>query len=345
MYVLDAWLNPVPAGVAGELYIGGAGLARGYRNRPGLTAERFVPDPFGAEPGARLYRTGDVARWRADGQLEYLGRADDQVKVRGYRVELGEIESALLEQPGVAEAVVAAREDAPGDRRLVAYVVGEGGRQVAASALRAALAARLPDYMVPGAVVQLERVPLTPSGKVDRRALPEPDAAALERGAYAAPRTVVEELVAEIWAGVLRVGRVGVEDNFFELGGHSLLATQVVSRMRAALGVEVPLRALFEAPTVARLCAWVEAARREAGGAAAAPPVARAARGARLPLSFAQQRLWFLDQLEPNNPFRRRCASRARSTSGRSSGRSARSSAATRRCARASWSSRASRRR
>jgi amino acid adenylation domain-containing protein len=295
--VLDPAGNPAPIGVAGELRVGGAGVARGYLGRPGLTAERFVPDPFTGHPGARLYRSGDLARWKADGTLEYLGRGDQQVKLRGFRIELGEIESALLAQPSVAAAAVAVN-GAGDDAALVAYVVPAGGA-VHAPELREALKRRLPEYMVPAAFVALDRIPLTANGKVDRRALPEPDGAGIAAGgAHVAPATPVEEVLAGIWAEVLRVERVGTADSFFELGGHSLLATRVASRVRAAFGVELPLRALFEGPTVAALAGWVEALRR--AGAPPLPPVARLERD-RAPLSFAQERLWFLDRLEPGS--------------------------------------------
>ncbi|HLL48541.1 MAG TPA: amino acid adenylation domain-containing protein, partial [Longimicrobiaceae bacterium] len=293
-YVLDPRMLPMPIGVAGELYVGGAGLARGYLDRPGLTAERFVPDPFSGEAGARLYRTGDRVRWMADGTLEYLGRLDVQVKVRGFRIELGEIEVRLAEHPHVREAVVLAREDAPGDRRLVAYVVGA----VETHALRAYLRQSLPEYMVPSAFVALERLPLTPNGKLDRKALPAPDLASAEEK-YVAPRTPVEEVLAGIWAEVLRLERVGVEESFFELGGHSLLATRVVSRVRELFAVEVPLRALFKGPTVAELAVRVgEMWRAELP---VLPPVVATERTGALPLSFAQERLWFLDRLEPGS--------------------------------------------
>ncbi|HEX7243315.1 MAG TPA: amino acid adenylation domain-containing protein, partial [Longimicrobiaceae bacterium] len=299
LYVLDAWQEPVPIGVAGELYIGGVGVVRGYLGRPELTAERFVPDPHRGVAGARLYRTGDVGRRRADGEVEFLGRSDFQVKVRGYRVELGEIEATLRGHPQVREAVVLLREDAPGQQRLAAYVVPEAGAELAAGQLRAHVAEQVPEYMVPGAYVVLEQLPVTANGKIDRRALPAPERTADE--AYAAPRSVGEELLAGIWAEVLGVERVGVEENFFGLGGHSLLATQVVSRVRQAFGVEVPLKALFEAPTVAGLAVRVEALRSD--GTLLAPPIVPVPRdGSPLPLSFAQQRLWVVDRIEPDSP-------------------------------------------
>jgi amino acid adenylation domain-containing protein len=294
VHVLDAAGRPVPVGVPGELLIGGVGVARGYLDRPELTAERFVPDPFSDEAGARLYRTGDLARWLVDGRMEFLGRNDFQVKIRGFRIEPGEVEAALASHAGVREALVVAREDRPGDRRLVAYVVGD----VETDALREHLRRELPEYMVPAAFVPLERLPLTPSGKVDRKALPAPEYGAAEE-TYVAPRTPVEEMLAEIWAEVLRLERVGVEESFFDLGGHSLLATRVVSRIRAVFGVELPLRALFEGPTIEELAGRVEEMRR--ADLPVLPPVVPVERTGALPLSFAQERLWFLDQLEPGS--------------------------------------------
>ncbi|HEX7317724.1 MAG TPA: amino acid adenylation domain-containing protein [Pyrinomonadaceae bacterium] len=295
IYILDGSLQPTPVGVAGELYTTGAGLARGYLNRPALTAEKFIPDSFSAEPGGRMYRTGDVARFLADGRIEYLGRADHQVKVRGFRIELGEIEAALERYEGVERAVVMVREGEGGDKRLVAYVVAKDGREVTAWELRGTLKAGLPEYMVPQAFVLLDELPLTPNGKVDRKRLPEPEAAGGSEGEYAAPRTQVEEVLANVWAEVLGLERVGVEDNFFELGGQSILATQVITRAREALQVEIPLRSLFNAPTPAGLAEVVEAMLREKEGGQL-PPLERAPRDGELPLSFAQQRLWFLDQ-------------------------------------------------
>ncbi|HEU4559961.1 MAG TPA: amino acid adenylation domain-containing protein, partial [Longimicrobium sp.] len=293
-YVLDARGEPVPVGVPGELYVGGVGVTRGYLGRPGLTAERFVPDPFSTEGGARLYRTGDRVRWSARGELDFLGRVDEQVKVRGFRIEPGEIEGVLRRAEGVADCAVVARDDIPGEKRLVAYVVGD----VEAGVLREHLLRELPEYMVPSAFVFLETLPLTPNGKLDRKALPAPEyAAGTDR--YVAPRTPVEEVLAEIWAETLRLERVGVEESFFELGGHSLLATRVVSRVRELLAVELPLRALFEGPTVAEVARRVEDERRS--GLPVLPPVVPTERTGALPLSFAQERLWFIDRLEPGS--------------------------------------------
>jgi len=298
--LLDPHLQPVPVGVVGEIFVGGVGVARGYLGRPALTAERFIADPFSDEPGARLYKSGDLARRRPDGSLEYVGRSDHQVKVRGFRIELGEIEAALLKHPAVREAVVVPREYGADDRRLVAYVVGRGGDAPAATELRRWLKPRLPEYMVPSAFVPLGGLPLTHHGKVDREALPAPEVSAPAAGSEA-PRTAVEGVVAAAWAEVLGAERVGIHDDFFDLGGHSLLATQVVSRVRDALGVEVPLRALFEAPTVAGLAERIESGRRVGAGPAAGP-IVPSPRDEPPPLSFAQEALWFLDQLAPGRP-------------------------------------------
>ncbi|HWW77564.1 MAG TPA: phosphopantetheine-binding protein, partial [Pyrinomonadaceae bacterium] len=243
----------------GELYTGGDGLARCYLNRPALTAERFIPDRFSKESGGRLYRTGDFARYRADGEIEFVGRADSQVKVRGFRIEPGEVEAALRKHPGVSEAVVIAREEVGGGgRRLVAYAVcKDGAGQLTPAELREHLQRLLPEYMLPSAFVLLERLPLTPNGKVDRKALPAPEEVVRE-AEYVAPRTTTEEVLAGIWAEVLGVERVGVTDNFFDLGGHSLLATQVVSRVREAFGMEVSLRSVFGKPTVEEVALVIE---------------------------------------------------------------------------------------
>ncbi|MFL5540879.1 MAG: amino acid adenylation domain-containing protein, partial [Longimicrobiaceae bacterium] len=290
VYLLDARGGPVPVGVAGELYVGGGQVARGYLGRPGLTAERFVPDPFSAQPGARLYRTGDRVRWLAEGSIEFLGRTDFQVKIRGFRIELGEVEARLAEHAAVRDAVVLAREDEAGDRRLVAYVVADEGLDV--ESLRAHLAERLPSYMVPAAFVRLDAFPVTAGAKVDRRALPAPEGDALATRGYEAPEGEVEQAVAEIWAEVLRVERVGRRDSFFDLGGHSLLAVQVISRVRQRLAVEVALRDLFTRPVLADFAGGLETAYR-----VELPAIEPVERGKDLPLSFAQQRLWFLEQL------------------------------------------------
>ncbi|MEO7327241.1 MAG: amino acid adenylation domain-containing protein, partial [Minicystis sp.] len=303
VYLLDPHRRPVPTGVPGELYLGGFQLARGYLHRPDLTEERFVPDPFSDEPGARLYRTGDLCRYRQAGEIDYLGRADTQVKVRGFRVELGEIEIVLGQHPAAREVVVIVREDTPGEKRLVAYLVRNEGTPLAVSELRAFVKDQLPDYMVPQLFVVLDQLPLTPSGKVDRRALPAPDLGALADQARVAPRGPVEEALAGIFAEILHlpVEQVGAHDGFFELGGHSLLGTQVVSRVRAAFRIELPLRALFEHPTPAGLATQVDLVLR-AGQGLDLPPLTRASREGQLPLSFAQERLWFLNQLEPDDP-------------------------------------------
>jgi amino acid adenylation domain-containing protein len=302
LYVLDRRMQVVPLGVPGELYVGGAGVARGYLGRADLTAERFVPDPFSTEPGARLYRTGDLTRRLPGGELEYLGRIDQQVKIRGFRIELGEVESALSEHPRVRQCVVAARGEA-GDKRLVGYLVPEAGETPGIDELREHLSKRLPEYMLPTSFVLLEELPLLVNGKVDRKALPAPDSAALSGArVYVAPRTPTEELLAGIWSEVLGVERVGAEDNFFDLGGHSLLATQVVTRVREALGVELPMRSMFESPTVGGLASSVEQLRLEGQGVNL-PPLMRVERAENLPLSYTQQRLWFLDQLTPGTPL------------------------------------------
>jgi amino acid adenylation domain-containing protein len=301
-YVLDPAGSPAPVGVPGELCLAGAGTARGYHGRPELTAAQFVPDPYSGRPGARMYRTGDRARWLAEGEVEYLGRIDAQVKVRGFRIEPGEVEAALRAHPGVGDAVVVARGAGAEGARLVAYhVPAAGAARPTAAELRDHLRGRLPDYMVPSAFVALDAFPLTPSGKTDRRALPEPAAPEPAGEGYVAPRTPAEELVAAVWAETLGVERVGATDDFFALGGHSLLAAQLVARVAAATGAELPVRALFDAHTVERFAARVDEALRSAAGTRRPPLVPAPRDGGPLPLSFAQERLWFLDRLRPGS--------------------------------------------
>lgn len=258
IYLLDNYLQPVPIGIPGELYIGGDSLARGYLNRPGLTAEKFIPNPFDSKSSARLYKTGDLARYLPTGEIEFIGRNDDQVKVRGFRIELGEIESVLAEHPGIGSAVVVARGDSHGDKRLIAYVTTDVP-ELGKAELREFLKARMPDYMVPSAFAVLERFPLTPNGKVDRAALPDPDDTRLLRNEdAAAPTTEIEKAVAEILASLLKLNEVDVQANFFDLGGHSLLGTQLIARIGEIYGIELPLRQVFESPTVAELAAEIE---------------------------------------------------------------------------------------
>ena len=302
IYILDVHGEPVPVGVAGELYIAGAGVARGYLNRPELTAERFLPDPFVSEQGARMYRTGDLGRWMTDGNIEFLGRNDFQVKIRGFRIELGEIETKLMEHPDVREAVVIAREDTPGDKRLVAYYTAdpsmetgeETGEETSdAGRLRSYLSALLPEYMVPAAYVQLSALPLTPNGKLDRKALPAPGSDAYATRGYEAPQGELETRLANVWEEVLKVERVGRHDNFFELGGHSLLAVRLVTYLRQSLNVEVSVRDLFEKPILYDFRTILETAPQSI-----LPPIVPAERETAPPLSFAQQRLWFLAQMD-----------------------------------------------
>ncbi len=289
VFVLDRWLRPVPPGVAGELYVAGAGLARGYLGQAAGTAEQFVACPFGP-PGARMYRTGDLVRWRRDGLIEFAGRADGQVKIRGFRVEPGEVEAALVRLAGVSQAVVLVREDRPGDKRLVAYVTADRDAVLAGQLLRGQLATTLPEYLVPAAILVLDQLPLTGNGKVDRAALPAPSTELATGGRP--PRTPAEEILCGLFADLLGVSAVGIDDSFFELGGHSLLAVRLTARIRVTLGAEVALRTLFESPTVAELAAALTTASK------ARQPLAPRPRPPLLPLSYAQQRLWFLDQLD-----------------------------------------------
>ena len=300
VYVLDQNLELLPVGVPGELYIAGAGVTAGYVGLPDKTAERFMEDPF--ENGELMYRTGDLVRWLPQGVIEFLGRADDQVKIRGYRVELGEIEAVLAAEPGVRQCVVIARDrqNNADDKQVVAYVVVDRQQGATAESVKQALKDKLPDYMVPSAIVEMSKLPLTSNGKVDRKALPAPE----ERTArqYKAPSTTTEELVAQIWSEVLKIDKISTDENFFDLGGHSLLATQVVSRVRRVLDVDLPLRTIFDTPTVSRIAERIDAAKLP-GGADAVLPIVGIERNGPLPLSFAQQRLWILDQMEPNNPM------------------------------------------
>ena len=288
-FVLDGSLHPVPVGVIGELYVAGAGLAYGYLRRSDLTSSRFVACPFGG-PGARMYRTGDLASWSADGQLQYLGRADEQVKIRGHRIELGEVQAALSALDGVKQAVVIAREDRPGDKRLVGYVTGTGE----AATARAKLAERLPAYMVPAAVMAIDALPLTVNGKLDKRALPAPEYQ--DADGYRAPANAIEEILAGIYAQVLGIERVGADDSFFDLGGDSLSAMRVIAAINSALDVGLAVRTVFEAPTVAQLAPLVGA------GGGGLDRLVPGERPSVVPLSFAQSRLWFLDQLQGPSP-------------------------------------------
>lgn len=302
IYILDRHFHPVPIGVEGELYVAGAGLARGYHGRPDLTAERFLPNPFSAEPGGLMYKTGDRARWLPDGNIEYLGRVDHQVKIRGFRIELGEVEAALATHPDVRQGAVVVREVVPGDLRMNAYVAAREGSAPTPAELQVFLRRHLPEYMVPSVIVMLPELPKTTSGKLDRQALPSIDGERPQiEDEYIAPRTPTEEAIACILAKLLGLERVGIHDNFFNLGGHSLLATRAASQLRNTFEVEVPLRSFFDTPTVAGLATAVEEARAKPA-TAAAPLLVAMEQGEEVPLSFAQQRFWFLDQFEPGSP-------------------------------------------
>jgi acyl-coenzyme A synthetase/AMP-(fatty) acid ligase/acyl carrier protein len=259
VYILDQHLQPVPLGVSGELYIGGAGVSRGYLNRPDLTEKAFVKNPFSPDPSAVMYKTGDLTRYYANGNIEFLGRIDQQIKIRGFRVELGEIETVLLEHPSIKQAVVIVREDRPGDARLVAYMVHAEGLKIDSKELRQFLRKKLPDYMIPQHFVELDTLPRTPNGKINRKALPKPDAGMQADDNYKEPQTAIEKQLAAIWADILGTKKVGSNDSFFELGGHSVLAIQVVSAVRDSLSVDLPLRAIFETPILIDLAQHIEA--------------------------------------------------------------------------------------
>ncbi|HEY6253514.1 MAG TPA: amino acid adenylation domain-containing protein [Candidatus Angelobacter sp.] len=295
VYVMDEALQAVSTGLVGELYIAGAGLARGYLNQPALTAERFIADPFGP-PGTRMYRTGDLVRWHSSGYLEYLGRTDQQVKIRGFRVELGEIEAVLRQFPEVRQCAVAILKDAIRGNYLAAYIVGKNDGRLQLEELRCKLRKKLPEHMVPTALVEIADLPLTINGKVDRQALPAPQFGNKET--YVPPRTPLEEIVTGIWMDVLGLEQLSIHDNFFELGGHSMLATQVISRLQNRLGTSIPFVAIFEAPTVAQLAENIQ----KLEGALTPPPIKRRPQGTIIPLSFSQERLWFADQLAQGSP-------------------------------------------
>jgi acyl carrier protein len=305
IYILDDALQPVAVGVEGELYIGGAGVARGYLNRAELTGERFVPNPFSDDASARLYRTGDRTRYRSDGKIVYLGRVDNQVKIRGYRVELGEIEATLKQHPAVQDNVIVARaRSSSGEKDLIGYVIPTVPSTLSLTQLRSFLQQKLPDYMIPSTFVTLDALPLTPNGKIDRSVLPLPDGARpeLDRG-FVAPRTQIEELVAQAWREILSVETLSIYDNFFKLGGHSLVGTQIVARLRETFGREIPLAALFDAPTVAELSMGIEKLLRD-GCARTLPPIVPVPRDGRpIPLSMNQEHLWRLDQMMPGTHF------------------------------------------
>ncbi|MEH1943735.1 MAG: amino acid adenylation domain-containing protein [Nostoc sp.] len=309
IHIFDENLQPVPIGESGELHIGGIGLARGYLNRPELTIEKFIFNPFSSETGARLYKTGDLARYLSDGNIEFLGRIDHQVKIRGFRIELGEIEAILGQHPALTQTLVIAREDVPGDKRLVAYVVASPEQIPSQVELRRFLETRLPEYMVPSFFVFLDTLPLNPNGKIDRRALPAPDTSDIRLSTFVPPQNSTEEVLAGIWAKILRLEQVGIHDNFFELGGHSLLATQVMSLVRQVFRIEIPLQLLFENPTIATLAQAMPTATRNGNAQNQTSEndpqnqtIPQITNRESVPLSFAQQRIWFLEQLEPNSP-------------------------------------------
>ncbi|HEX2178111.1 MAG TPA: amino acid adenylation domain-containing protein, partial [Actinomycetota bacterium] len=307
LYVLVPRLQPSPVGVPGELYLGGTGVARGYFGRPQLTAERFVPHPFSDIPGARLYRTGDRARWRSDRQLELLGRVDEQIKIRGFRIEPGEVEAVLMEEPGIEQALVVARQEEGAEKQLVAYLVPEPGSDLVTgqdpaqqAGLRSRLKSRLPDYMVPSFFVVLDALPLTPNGKINHRALPAPGREGTRTEELIPPQTPTEDALAVIWKRVLGVENLGTNSDFFALGGHSLKASEIVYRIRESMGVELPLRTIFESPTISGLARAIETA---VAPELALPPIEPQPRDGPVPLAYAQEGAWFIDQLQPGVPF------------------------------------------
>jgi len=301
IHILDPFLNPVPIGVPGEIHIGGIGVARGYHHRPDLSAEKFIPDPFSEIPGARIYKTGDLARFMEDGRIDFVGRVDFQIKIRGFRIELGEIEAEISQIESIKDTAVLAWGEQADSKNIVAYFVSEDDVEIDVDQLRNSLRDSLPEYMLPSAFIEMDAFPLTPNGKINRKALPAPDSLNLTSGQYVAPRNPEEELLATLWADVLNLDKVGVENNFFDLGGHSLLATQLISRISDAFDVEIELRNLFEQPTIAQIATEIERIKTGEAGVSV-PPIKIVDRNQKLPLSFAQQRLWFLDQLEPNSP-------------------------------------------
>jgi len=302
VYILDERMNPLPIGVYGQLYVGGQGLAKGYVNCPELTAEKFVPNPFSKVPGDRLYRTGDLARYLLNGAIDFYGRVDTQVKIRGFRIEPGEISAVLCSHPAVQDAVVIAREEKPGNKRLIAYVVTDPDRSTTVTGLHQFLAGRLPEYMIPSMFIRISEIPLNANGKLVRELLPDPALSRSRAGGgnddVLEPRTPLEELIATLWSEVLKVERVCLNDNFFDLGGHSLLAMQVVARIRNIFKIEMPLRRFFESPNIAEL-AWAVEESLKMKQSLIAPPIRPSAKAATYPLSFAQQRLWLLDQIRP----------------------------------------------
>jgi len=297
-FVLDEQMNPVAIGVPGELYIGGESLARGYHNRTDLTAEKFIPNPFSNIAGERLYRTGDLVKWKSDGNLDFLGRIDQQVKIRGFRIELGEIENTLFDHIMIKDALVTTTKDQRDEDRLVAYLISENSKHPETEEIQIYLKATLPDYMVPSVFLYLDSFPLTPNGKIDTNSLPIPDQDSMQVNRFIAPRTTAEEILSKIWAEILNIKQVGVLDNFFDLGGHSLLATQLVSRIRDEFNLELELKTLFETTTLEKLARIIENLGEDEFEK---PPLQRTPRETSIPLSFSQQRLWFLDQLEPGS--------------------------------------------